>query len=184
VEGTVAKLLEGKYKMYIRCINVDYESSRLEPFYGTAPTLRRHPQTVRAVPLTARLLRDACCRNADIQLNVKGLKTLEDSFKDYIQVETMDGDNKYMAEGYGLQDARKGVIFEKLPPVLHLQLKRYASLQRRNRYRQTVAESQRITKILCRSGGCIGSSTTSNATATSRLMTGTSSRSQSIYGPI
>ena len=42
-------------------------------------------------------------RSADIQLNVKGLKTLEDSFKDYIQVETMDGENKYMAEGFGLQ---------------------------------------------------------------------------------
>ena len=40
---------------------------------------------------------------ADIQLNVKGLKNLEDSFKDYIQVETMDGENKYMAEGHGLQ---------------------------------------------------------------------------------
>ena len=45
----------------------------------------------------------AAGETTDIQLNVKGLKTLEDSFKDYIQVETMDGDNKYMAEGYGLQ---------------------------------------------------------------------------------
>lgn len=30
-----------------------------------------------------------------------------------------------MAEGYGLQDAKKGVIFESFPPVLHLQLKRF-----------------------------------------------------------
>lgn len=37
----------------------------------------------------------------------------------------MEGDNKYMAEGYGLQDAKKGVIFESFPPVLHLQLKRF-----------------------------------------------------------
>ncbi|KAL7416026.1 hypothetical protein BDY24DRAFT_406155 [Mrakia frigida] len=61
----------------------------------------------------------------DVQLNVKGMKDLHDSFKDYITVETMDGENKYQAEGYGLQDARKGVIFESFPPVLHLQLKRF-----------------------------------------------------------
>ncbi|GAA5900428.1 uncharacterized protein JCM6883_002840 [Sporobolomyces salmoneus] len=61
----------------------------------------------------------------DIQLNVKNLKNLEESFKDYIQVETLEGENKYNAEGFGLQDAKKGVIFESFPPVLHLQLKRF-----------------------------------------------------------
>lgn len=30
-----------------------------------------------------------------------------------------------MALGHGLQDAKKGVIFETFPPVLHLQLKRF-----------------------------------------------------------
>ncbi|PKY24462.1 cysteine proteinase [Rhizophagus irregularis] len=61
----------------------------------------------------------------DIQLNVKGCKTLRDSFKNYIQKETLEDDNKYQAEGYGLQVAEKGVIFESFPPVLHLQLKRF-----------------------------------------------------------
>ncbi len=61
----------------------------------------------------------------DIQLNVKNLRGLEDSFKDYIQVERLEGENKYNAEGFGLQDAHKGVIFESFPPVLHLQLKRF-----------------------------------------------------------
>lgn len=61
----------------------------------------------------------------DIQLNVKGMRNLEDSFADYIQTEMLEGDNKYHAEGYGLQDAKKGVIFENFPPVLHLQLKRF-----------------------------------------------------------
>lgn len=61
----------------------------------------------------------------DIQLNVCGMKNLDDSFKDYIQVETMDGENKYFAEGFGLQDAKKGVVFEAFPQVLHLQLKRF-----------------------------------------------------------
>jgi ubiquitin carboxyl-terminal hydrolase 7 len=93
-EGAIKKLFTGKMKSYIKCINVDYESSRVEEYY-------------------------------DIQLNVKGNKNLYESFVDYCQVETLDGDNKYFAEGFGLQDAKKGVIFESFPPVLHLQLKRF-----------------------------------------------------------
>lgn len=93
-ENALAKMFVGRMKTYISCINVDYESSRVEDFW-------------------------------DIQLNVSGNKNLDDSFKDYVQVETMDGENKYFAEGYGLQDARKGVIFESFPQVLHLQLKRF-----------------------------------------------------------
>ena len=53
------------------------------------------------------------------------MKNLYESFKDYIQVETLDGENKYQAEGHGLQDAKKGIIFQSFPPVLHLQLKRF-----------------------------------------------------------
>lgn len=37
----------------------------------------------------------------------------------------MEGENKYRAEEHGLQDAKKGVVFESFPPVLHLQLKRF-----------------------------------------------------------
>ncbi|KAL9553286.1 hypothetical protein MBANPS3_003345 [Mucor bainieri] len=94
VDGAVTNIFMGKMKSYIKCINVDYESSRIEDFY-------------------------------DIQLNVKGCKNLNDSFKKYVDTETMDGENKYMAEGHGLQDACKGVSFESFPPVLHLQLKRF-----------------------------------------------------------
>jgi ubiquitin carboxyl-terminal hydrolase 7 len=93
-ENALAKLFVGRTKTYVSCINVDYESSRVEDFW-------------------------------DIQLNVSGNKNLDESFRDYIQVETMDGENKYFAEGYGLQDAKKGVIFESFPQVLHLQLKRF-----------------------------------------------------------
>ncbi|KAJ3261949.1 hypothetical protein HDU77_000537 [Chytriomyces hyalinus] len=93
-EGAISRLFVGKYKSYIKCLHVQYESSRVEDFY-------------------------------DIQLNVKGFKNLRESFVDYVAVETLDGDNKYQAEGHGLQDARKGVIFTEFPPVLHLQLKRF-----------------------------------------------------------
>ena len=61
----------------------------------------------------------------DIQLNVKGMKTLRDSFRDYVAVEDLNGENKYQAEGFGLQDAKKGITFQSFPPVLHLQLKRF-----------------------------------------------------------
>jgi ubiquitin carboxyl-terminal hydrolase 7 len=61
----------------------------------------------------------------DIQLNVKGKKNVKDSFKDYVAEETLEGDNKYDAGNYGLQEAKKGVIFTKLPPVVHLHLMRF-----------------------------------------------------------
>ncbi|KAK5941021.1 ubiquitin-specific protease ubp15 [Knufia obscura] len=94
-DNALAKLFVGKSKTYIDCINVNYESSRIEDFW-------------------------------DLQLNVRGNRNLDESFKDYIQVETLDGENKYDAgPPHGLQDAKKGVIFEEFPPVLHLQLKRF-----------------------------------------------------------
>lgn len=94
VEGSLNNLFVGKMKSYIRCINVDYESSRVEDFW-------------------------------DLQLNVKNLKGLEASFKNYIEIELMNGENQYAAQGHGLQDAKKGVIFESFPSILHLQLKRF-----------------------------------------------------------
>ena len=61
----------------------------------------------------------------DIQLNIKGKKTIEESFADYVNTETLEGDNKYDAGSYGLQDAEKGILFESFPPVLHLHLMRF-----------------------------------------------------------
>ena len=60
-----------------------------------------------------------------MQLDVKGLANLEQSLEKYIEVEMLDGDNQYEAEGHGKQDARKGVTFARLPPVLNIQLKRF-----------------------------------------------------------
>ena len=93
-EKLLQQLFEGKFKSYIRCTNVDYESSRSEPFL-------------------------------DLQLRVKGITDLMKSFEDYCEVETLDGDNQYRAEGHGMQDAKKGVIFEEFPPVLNIQLRRF-----------------------------------------------------------
>jgi ubiquitin carboxyl-terminal hydrolase 7 len=38
-----------------------------------------------------------------LQLDVKGCKNVYESFDKYIEVEKMEGDNKYHAEQYGLQ---------------------------------------------------------------------------------
>ncbi len=94
-QNVLPNLFSGKVKTYISCINVDYESSRVEDFW-------------------------------DIQLNVSGNKNLIESFKDYIQVEKLEGENQYFAgDEFKLQDANKGVIFQSFPEVLHLQLKRF-----------------------------------------------------------
>ena len=94
-QNVLPQLFCGKVKTYISCINVDYESSRVEDFW-------------------------------DVQLNVSGNRTIEDSFRDYVQVEKMDGENQYFAgDKFRLQDANKGVIFQSFPEVLHLQLKRF-----------------------------------------------------------
>ena len=94
-EKVLPQLFSGKIKTYISCINVDYESSRVEDFW-------------------------------DIQLNVSGNKDVLESFKDYVQVEELVGENQYYAGNeFKLQDANKGVIFNSFPDVLHLQLKRF-----------------------------------------------------------
>lgn len=94
-EKTLPDLFVGKTKTYVSCINVNFESSRIQDFW-------------------------------DIQLKVRGNKTLDDSFRDYIQVETLEGENKYDAgPPHGLQDAKKGELFESFPSVLHLHLMRF-----------------------------------------------------------
>jgi ubiquitin carboxyl-terminal hydrolase 7 len=94
-ENLLPRMFSGKLQTYISCINVDYDSRRVEDFW-------------------------------DIQLNVQGNKDVVASFNEYIQVEIMDGENQYFAsEKFGLQDAKKGVIFETFPDVLNLQLKRF-----------------------------------------------------------
>lgn len=61
----------------------------------------------------------------DLQLDVKGCKDIYASFRKYVETELLDGDNQYDAEGHGKQDAKKGVRFLRLPPVLNIQLKRF-----------------------------------------------------------
>ena len=94
-DGVIGRLLKGEIRNYIECVNVNFTSERLEAFY-------------------------------DIQLDVKGCRNVKASFEKYIEAEMLDGENQYDAgEKFGKQDAKKGVKFVTLPPVLHLQLKRF-----------------------------------------------------------
>ncbi|EGG09841.1 uncharacterized protein MELLADRAFT_42507 [Melampsora larici-populina 98AG31] len=99
-DGAIQHLFAGKYKTYLKCINVDYESSREESFLDIQLDIK--------------------------DLQGRPFKNLQESFEAYVTPEMMDGDNKYHAgDDFGLQDAKKGTIFMEFPPVLHLHLKRF-----------------------------------------------------------
>lgn len=61
----------------------------------------------------------------DLQMPVKGCKDLYASLDEYIKEEILEGDNQYHSERFGKQDAKKGVSFQSLPPVLELHLRRF-----------------------------------------------------------
>jgi ubiquitin carboxyl-terminal hydrolase 7 len=95
-EHALKNTFSGTIKSYIRCLNMDYVSEREEDFY-------------------------------DIQLDVAGNKDIYASLDKYIEKEILSGENQYDAgEGRGKQDAEKGVIFTKFPPVFTVHLKRFA----------------------------------------------------------
>jgi ubiquitin carboxyl-terminal hydrolase 7 len=100
MKGTVAEnvlpsLFCGKVKTYISCINVKYESSRVEDFWDIQLNVSG---------------------NKDIIASFQDYIQVEkmDGENQY-----------YAGEEFKLQDANKGVIFQSFPDVLHLQLKRF-----------------------------------------------------------
>jgi len=94
-DGRIKDLFGGTVRSFISCTNVKYESKREEEFY-------------------------------DIQLDVKDCANMHESFKRYTESEMLEGDNQYDAgPQFGKQDAKKGVIFTRLPPVLTIHLKRF-----------------------------------------------------------
>ncbi len=62
----------------------------------------------------------------DLSLNVKGIPNIIGSFKQYVEAEKMQGDNRYKPnDELGYQDADRGTEFAEFPAVLHLHLKRF-----------------------------------------------------------
>ena len=94
-EKVLPQMFSGKIKTYISCINVPYESSRIEDFWD--------------IQLNVGGKKDLQESFLDY-INVEKL----DGENQY-----------YAGEEFKLQDANKGVIFQSFPDVLHLQLKRF-----------------------------------------------------------
>ncbi|XP_058724797.1 ubiquitin carboxyl-terminal hydrolase 26-like [Vicia villosa] len=65
----------------------------------------------------------------ELELNVKGLKSLDKSLDDYFTVEELNGDNQYFCESCKTRvDATRSIKLRTLPDVLNFQLKRYVFL--------------------------------------------------------
>lgn len=61
----------------------------------------------------------------ELELNVKGLKNLDESLDDYLSVEKLHGDNQYFCESCKTRvDATRSIKLRTLPTVLNFQLKR------------------------------------------------------------
>lgn len=61
----------------------------------------------------------------ELELNVKGLKSLDESLDDYLSVEELRGDNQYYCESCATRvNATRSIKLRSLPPVLNFQLKR------------------------------------------------------------
>ncbi|KAA1104399.1 Ubiquitin carboxyl-terminal hydrolase 7 [Puccinia graminis f. sp. tritici] len=100
LDGFFRYLFVGKCKRYIKCINVDHESSQEENFSDVQLDIK------------------------DFQ--GRPFKTLQESLKAYVAPQKIDGDIKhYAGDDHGLQVANEGTVFIEFPPVLHLHLNRF-----------------------------------------------------------
>ncbi|CAN1240480.1 Ubiquitin carboxyl-terminal hydrolase 26 [Linum grandiflorum] len=61
----------------------------------------------------------------ELELNVKGMKSLKESLDDYLSLEELDGDNQYFCSSCNMRvDATRSIKLRTLPAVLNFQLKR------------------------------------------------------------
>jgi ubiquitin carboxyl-terminal hydrolase 7 len=94
-EKVLPEMFSGKIKTYISCINVPYESSRIEDFWDV---------------------------QLNVSGNKNLLESFQDYIQvEKLDGENQ----YFAGDQYKLQDANKGVIFMSFPDVLHLQLKRF-----------------------------------------------------------
>ena len=62
----------------------------------------------------------------DLSLDVADCATLEEALRHFVQSETLTGDNRWRCDQCKEKvEARKGLTFHKLPPILTIQLKRF-----------------------------------------------------------
>lgn len=94
-ETVLPEMFSGKIKTYISCVNVDYESSRIEDFWDI---------------------------QLNVSGNKNLLESFQDYIQ---VEKMDGENQYYAGDEHKLQDANKGVIFTSFPDVLHLQLKRF-----------------------------------------------------------
>ncbi|KAI8304182.1 ubiquitin carboxyl-terminal hydrolase [Colletotrichum asianum] len=94
-EHVLPQMFSGKIKTYISCINVDYESSRIEDFWDI---------------------------QLNVSGNKNLLESFQDYVQ---VEKMDGENQYFAGDEFKLQDANKGVIFQSFPNVLHLQLKRF-----------------------------------------------------------
>lgn len=94
-ENVLPEMFSGKIKTYISCINVDYESSRVEDFWDI---------------------------QLNVSGNKSLLDSFQDYIQ---VEKMDGENQYFAGDQHKLQDANKGVIFTSFPDVLHLQLKRF-----------------------------------------------------------
>lgn len=94
-ENVLPEMFSGKIKTYISCINVDYESSRIEDFWDI---------------------------QLNVSGNKSLLDSFQDYIQ---VEKMDGENQYFAGDEHKLQDANKGVIFTSFPDVLHLQLKRF-----------------------------------------------------------
>ena len=100
-EEIIDQLYAGELVDYLRCIDVDYETERVDKFLDFSLAIIPFGSTV------------AC-------------KNVIECVEMYLRPEVLDGDNKYYAEKYEEKvDAMKGLKISKLPKILSIHLKRF-----------------------------------------------------------
>ena len=101
VENIIDELYAGELIDYLRCIDVDYQSERVDKFLDFSLAI---------VPF-----------GSD-----RPMHSLTECIEMYLRPEILDGDNKYYAEQFDIKtDAIKGLKFGKLPQIMSVQLKRF-----------------------------------------------------------
>ena len=88
---------------YIECINVDYKSTRKESFYGIFSHIWDFKGLQKGFIASPVFVKTSLYVYTDLQLDVKGCRDVYASFDKYVEVERLEGDNKYHAEQYELQ---------------------------------------------------------------------------------
>ena len=101
VENIIDSLYAGELIDYLRCIDVDYQSERIDKFLDLALAI---------IPFGA----------------TEALKNLSECIDAYVRPEILDGENKYYADCVKRKvTAIKGLKFGKLPQIMSVQLKRF-----------------------------------------------------------